>query len=167
MWLHVQYSGPQHLTNTTAKDEHNQLLLDRVMQPGLIHTAQVTTLRPFCDPFPVAQFVSCEKGFKLCEKLPLCLIYSCCLNRKKNGSQKNMNETQWEPTPLPRSPCDVWIRRAKPARRMGERFVMEVEKHLIASSKPLNGRPWGTEPSCRCQCDTSGSNIFVLRKGLG
>lgn len=42
-----------------------------------------------------------------------------------------------ESTRLPRSPCDVWNQRAKPAGRMGERFYMEVGEHSKARASEL------------------------------
>lgn len=82
------YSRLQYLKNTITVDYHNQLLHDCVIQQGLIHMALVITLQQFCDSFPFAQFVSYEKGFKPCEKLPLCLLFLCCLNQGKLGHRK-------------------------------------------------------------------------------
>lgn len=91
------YSRLQYLRNTGTVDYHNQLLHSCVIhKPGLIHTAPVITLQQFCDPFPFVQFVSYEKGFKPCEKLPLYLIFLCCLTRENWVTGKNMNEAERE-----------------------------------------------------------------------
>lgn len=121
------------------------------------------TLKQFCDPFPFVQFVWYEKGFKPHEKLPLCLIFLCCLNHRKKWVRRKiwMKRGAWADSVAKEFLWRIsWQRKAR-----GQRLYMEAGEHSKTWSLLHKCTPWGTEPSCRCQCDPSGSYSSVLNKG--
>lgn len=122
--INVTYSRLQYLRNTTTVDYLNQLLYDCVIQLGLIHMAPVITLQQFCDPVPFAQFVSYEKGFKPCEKLPLCLIFLCCLNQGKLGHRK------------------IWMKHTKRADLVAKESLWHVDLQKSQHTEGERGFTW-------------------------
>lgn len=109
-----------------------------------------------------------KKDFKPCGKLPLCLIFLFCLNQWKLGHRKiwmkHRERVDFGCQGVPVT-CGLG---EKSQHAEGERgFYMEIGEHSKVWSQLHNCRPWGNEPSCRSQCDTSGSDVSALSKGLG
>lgn len=86
--------------------------------------ALVITLQQFCDPFPFAQFVSYEKGFNPCEKLPLCFIFLCSLNQGKLGHRKIWMKHRERDDLVAKE--SLWREKKSQHAEREERFYMEV-----------------------------------------